>query len=371
MKKSIKRKKAVKWTAAVLAAALLLAVGGTAAWAQRYLSDIPTVSRCPQNIILLIGDGMGARHIEAGDLAQEGRLTLSTLPACTTVTTFSKIWPITDSAASASAMATGKKTVNSRISQTLTGRANASITELAQQYGMRTGVISSKPIYDATPAAFSSHASNRRGTEQIIAGQLSSGVDLLMGEGREKYAAHAQEIAASGRQFITDFGELPTQYDQRILFSVEEISPVCEGENPLLNMTRYALKYLSASDRGFFLMVEGGKIDSKSHEKDLPGMLAELEAFDAAVREAVDFARQDGDTLVIVVADHETGGLKVRSNSGGETTLDDFRFTSTLHTARDVRAFFYPESVVPQLPPRIDNTHIYAVMAQAIGGPAA
>lgn len=371
MKMSITQKKAIKWCCITLVFILLLSLGGTGLWAKIHLSNIPIVNEKPKNIILLIGDGMGVNHIEAGNLCQGEALTMTTFPSQTMVTTFSKTWPITDSAASASAMATGKKAVNNTVSQTLSGKAKPSITELAIQQGMKTGVLSSKAIYDATPAAFSSHAPNRKETALIIDSQIHSQIDLLMGEGKTEYSNYETLIAQNNKQFITSLEALPHTYNQSVLFSVDEILPINNGVNFLKEMTSYALDYLSDSEKGFFLMIEGGKIDSRSHENNLNAMLEELIAFDETVKEALDFAKQDGDTLVIVAADHETGGLHIKSNGNAGRSLENFRFTATIHTPSNIRAYFYPETVVPDLPEKIDNTHIYQIMKQVITGQAA
>lgn len=371
MKLSVKRKKGIKWAYLTLALVLLLTLGGAGIWVNIHISKIPSVSETPDNIILLIGDGMGINHIEAGGVYKNEALTMTAFPTQTKVTTFSKIWPITDSAAAASAMATGKKTVNDVVSQTITGKANHSITELAAEQGMKTGVISSKPIYDATPAAFSSHASNRKKTDKIIESQIRGSVDLLMGAGKEEYMKYEEGMRQNSKQFVTSFDALPSVYHQPVLFALDEILPMERDINLLLEMTKYALDYLSASDKGFFLMVEGGKIDSKSHEKDVEGMLEELIAFDAVVEEALAFAKQDGNTLVIVVADHETGGLTIQSDKEGNPGLTDFKFTTSQHTPKNIRAFFYPETVVPNIPKKIDNTHIYQIMEQVITKQAA
>lgn len=371
MKMSKKQRRSIKWTCITLALVLLLTLTGTGVWAQIHISKIPAVNETPQNIILLIGDGMGGNHIEAGNLYQNKDLVMTTFPTQTKVTTFSKIWPITDSAAAASAMATGKKTINDVVSQTITGKANESITELANRLGMKTGVISSKTAYDATPAAFSGHASNRKKTDQIIESQIKSSVNLIMGEGKEQYSAYQDAIAKNNKKLITSFDALPSSYTQPVIFATDEVLPMSQGVNCLQEMTKYALNYLSDSEKGFFLMVEGGKIDSRSHENNFDGMLEELSAFDAVVNEALNFAKQDGDTLVIVVADHETGGLKLSSNKSGERSLNDFKFTTTQHTPRNVRAFFYPGNVVPNMPETMDNTHIYQIMKQVITKKAA
>lgn len=366
MKMSIKQKRAIKWISIAVVLITFLALAGTGVWAKIHVSKIPIVNQTPKNVILLIGDGMGVNHIEAGNTYLNKDLTMTTLPEQAKVTTFSKIWPITDSAAAGSAMATGKKTLNNTVSQTITGKANQSITELAIEQGKKTGVISSKPIYDATPAAFSGHASNRKKTDTIIDSQIHSSIDLLMGEGKEEYSDYKEAIAENNKNFVTSFEDLPSTYNQPILFSVEEVLPTNQGVNLLQEMTKYALNYLSGSEKGFFLMVEGGKIDSKSHEKNFNGMLEELVAFDTVVKEALEFAKHDGNTLVIVVADHETGGLNIKSNESGVRTLDDFKFTSSQHTPRNVRAYFYPETVVPNIADKIDNTHIYQIMKQVI-----
>lgn len=366
MKISIKQKKSIKWISLTLIFIFLFTLMGTGVWAKIHISKIPTVSGAPKNVILLIGDGMGVNHIEAGNMFNNKALTMTTFPAQTKITTFSKIWPITDSAAAASAMATGKKAVNGTISQTKTGKTNQSITELAIEQGMKTGVVSSKPIYDATPAAFSGHAPSRKKTDTIIDSQIRSSIDLLMGEGKEDYSAHMGKIAENNKKFITSFEELPSNNSQPVLFSTEEVLSTKNGINLLKEMADYAMNYLSGSEDGFFLMVEGGKIDSKSHSNDFNGMLEELIAFDAVVKDVLDFAKQDGDTLVIVVADHETGGLNIKPNKSGQQSAADFKFTSSQHTPRNVRAYFYPETVVTNIPETIDNTHIYQIMKQVI-----
>lgn len=322
----------------------------------------PDVRWHPQNIILLIGDGMGPNHIEVAKKAlNKKNLAMESLLIQGKVTTFSKGLRITDSAAAASAMATGRKTWNDMVSQEKDGMKNENLTEIAIRYGMRTGVISSTNLYDATPAAFSSHTSSRENIDDIIAQQIASEIDLLIGEGKQSYDSHLGKFEEHNRIYINDMKELPNDISKNILCALPELPAEQEGENVLLSCTKYALEMLPNKEQDFFLMVEGAKIDLESHDNDINGMIKELKAFDEVVEYCLDYAQSDRNTCVIVVADHETGGLSFSPNKEISNDL----YSTIYHTYTNIKYFFYPENIA-YIPNRIDNTYIFRMISSII-----
>lgn len=282
----------------------------------------------PQNVILMIGDGMGIGQIEIArklEYGKDGRLFLESLPRTALVHTESANNLVTDSAAGGTALATGKKTNNGMIGVTPDGKETDSILDLFKKNGKKAGVISTNTITDATPAAFTASVSNRwSGQEEIARQQLESGVDVLLGGGRayfkpEKqngrnllkeakqkgyaYAGNREELLnAKGSKLLGLFheGYMNFKLDRHLLKSKEP---------SLKEMTEKAIDILSKGEQGFFLMAEGARIDHASHAGDITGIWKETIEFDEAVKYAVEWAKKDKETLVLIVADHETMGI--------------------------------------------------------------
>ena len=312
-----------------------------------------------KNVILLIGDGMGFNHIKAGNIYSGSRLQMERFAVSGEVMTRSLTPGATDSAAAATAMATGIKTYNGRIAYK-DGKNLTTVAEMAMAEGKKVGVVVTKSVTDATPAAFLTHASDRGETQSIAEQLVNSDVDVLFGLGDEYMYALADSIATDEREYCTTFQTIAdavqSSEKEKIFGLLEDGSIQNFGANTLAQLTRNALTKLSAeADDGFFLMVEGSKIDSASHDNDMQAMLNELQAFNATVSACKEWAAANGDTVVIVTADHETGGLKVpdiKDASEAYDALLDFDssdkwFTKTKHYSVNVGYYIYATSTTP------------------------
>jgi alkaline phosphatase len=295
----------------------------------------------PKNVILFIGDGMGFGQVTSTrikSLGPDGRLRLERLPVTGVVVNHSANSLIPDSAACGTALACGVKTNNGMLGQTRERRYQ-SILEACQAAGYRTGLVVTKNLTDATPAAFASHVTSRKMEPAIARQLLASGVNVLLGGGRRYFLPRAfspdagdpNNLAAliRGNGYVWVLGEAQLQCvdADRVLglFAYEAMKSL-PGEPNLTIMTENAIRLLTRAGvgQGFFLMVEGSQIDSACHNNDPNQMFREVLAFDEAVHAGIDFARPDGHTLVIVTADHETGGLEIvvpKASAKAKTTL--------------------------------------------------
>lgn len=285
-----------------------------------------------KNVILLIGDGMGngVRTLTHLLYRVEGKtLEMETFPVVGLVNTYSMNYPVTDSAAAGSALATGFKTDNKMISVSPSGEFRKTVLERARENGYRVGLVSTTPISHATPGAFGGHDKDRNEKYTIAEQVLANEVDVMLGGGRKyftfrkgsgKYPDRPDLIAraqAMGYNVVFNRRDLMAAGAQRRLLGLfadnymsYDIDRSFYQEPSLAEMTRSAIDSL-VNDKGFFLMVEGGRIDQASHGHDAPTAVTELEAFDKAVAVARAFAQGRGDTLVLVTADHETGGVSI------------------------------------------------------------
>ena len=268
-----------------------------------------------RNVILLIGDGMGVGQLTAAEVMNgDEELVLTSLPYKSLVTTHSSSNYVTDSAASATSIATGYKTRNGMVSVTAEGEDLFTVLEDAEEAGKATGLVTTARVTHATPACFVSHV-NSRDKEMDIAGQLlESSVDVVLGGGRTYFTGLNPED--EGYTVVYDSTELAAFESGKVLglFTLGYMSyesERSENEPSLSEMTAKSLMLLSSDPDGFFLMVEGGRIDHASHDNNFDKTMAEMLEFDLAVLEALEYAAGRDDTLVIVTADHETGGLSI------------------------------------------------------------
>lgn len=285
-----------------------------------------------KNIILLIGDGMGTSHVTLGRIVKGSNLHMDLMPVNSTMSTHpafqAEKW-VTDSAAAGTALATGSKTYNGYISVDTNKKPLETILEKSQKQGKSVGLVTTTRITHATPAVFASHISDRDAENQIAEQMISKGVNVLLGGGRRQFLPSSQsgkrddnkdlidEAKKLGYQYIETRQELNKAKSGKILglFNMThmdyEINRDKYKEPSLAEMTTKAISLLSKEDKGFFLMVEGGRIDHASHANDPATTALDVIAFDDAIKVALDFAKNDKDTLVIVTADHETGGLAI------------------------------------------------------------
>ncbi|MBQ8178688.1 MAG: alkaline phosphatase [Clostridia bacterium] len=322
----------------------------------------PVIEDDAQNVILLIGDGMGINHIKTTELYNNGAmLNMRKLSVTGEVMTRSLSAGATDSAASATTYATGYKTYNGRISY-LNGKPLPTIAEEAMAAGKKVGIVATKVVTDATPAAFLAHSESRKNTMEIATQIVQSDVDVLFGLNNAELKSLASSIQTDTRDYCVSFDEVNASDADKIFGLFDESIPNI-GRNTLASLTETALDRL-ANDNGFFLMVEGSKIDSYSHDNDVKGMIDELNGFDAAVSRAVAWARKNGNTTVIVLADHETGDLRIPADATADMISNDW-FHSSGHTSQNIHYFAYGTGV-EQIPALIDNTDVYDVIKQLL-----
>ncbi len=356
-----------------------------------------------KNVILVVGDGMGVAQREAIQLTSvgaRGTLVMDSLPHAGLVGTNSAnpSYPVTDSAAAATAMASGVKTYKNRIGLNPDGDAVPTVLERAKAAGKAAGLVTTSSVTDATPAAFAAHIEDRDQERQIAHQYLKeSKPDVILGGGRsfwmtgegdpEDLTKRAQE---QGYTYVTDRAALDSAAGPKLLglFAEEEMyEDRDEGKGgsydpavPLPEMTRKAIEVLSEDPEGFFLLVEEEAIDSMGHAKNGTLMLEAGKALDRSVKIAKDFAEEDGDTLLIVVGDHECCGLTVEqyseergtegeedgpfsaANSGQEFVLDH---NASYHTGVDVPLTAMGPGA-ERLNGTYENTFIHDVMVQTM-----
>ena len=277
----------------------------------------------PRNLVLFIADGFGPASATLGRAAKGAPLSFDSLlvGAVETSATDSRV---TDSAASATAYACGVKTYNGAIGTTASGAPCRTILERAEAAGLSTGLVATSRITHATPASFAAHVASRSQEAEIAEQMLASGVDLLLGWGLRFFSSRAdgrdllaeaydaRPVAAGSLSGIDALGDAPTVG----LFAADHLAyEIDRGDDQpsLAEMTGRALDLLSdhAGGAGFFVMIEGSRIDHAGHANDPAAHLGDILAYDAAVAAALAWARADGETLVVSTADHETGGMSL------------------------------------------------------------
>lgn len=314
----------------------------------------------PRNVIILFADGAAmtqfeyggytSRQIRGQDFALFDQLLAN--GSLGLMTTHSNDAFVTDSAAAASAMSTGYKVNNGAVAMTPEGKPLTTLMQVARQSGKRIGLVTTAPVYDATPAAFAVSATSRKDYTQIVDAYFALQPDVLMGGGRDMFLPGGslgsarkdrhdmlKAFAESGYGILQSQDKL-AQVDSGKwlgLFALEDMAFEIDrdfgkvpGEAPvkalvqepsLASMTKAALVTLNGQ-QGFVLLVENESTDTTAHQNDAAALMHDLWAFDAALRVVLDFQAQNPDTLVIVTGDHETGGLSPtyvrRKNADGK-----------------------------------------------------
>ncbi|MFA6173982.1 MAG: alkaline phosphatase [Kiritimatiellales bacterium] len=294
----------------------------------------------PKNIILFIGDGMGLPQVTAGKIAK-GKLEMERCPVTGLVTTWSANALVTDSAAAATALATGVKTRNGALGVAPDGTPLKNVTEYAEEKGKSTGVAVVCALTHATPAGFIVHVSSRK-MDTEIAGQIAaSDVDVLFGGGLNHFSPSLPELQKKMPVVFTAEEFRKLGMPEKAAALLYPVHPPCaaEREIPLKELTQKAIDILSLDKDGFFLMVEGSQIDWACHKNEGTNAVSEVVDFDNAVGAGLDFAGKNGQTLVIVTADHETGGFAVLGGSVENKTVEKTGFVYGEHTAAMVPLF--------------------------------
>ena len=331
------------------------------------LEKLPTTTKEIKNIIFMIGDGMGENHIIAGELYKGEKLNIQKIKNRSYVTTHSTE-TVTDSAAAATALATGYKTNNGMIGKDQYGNNLENLIEFANKKGMRTGIVCTQKLNHATPASFSVHNLDRGNYDEIAQSQIESCIDLMLGGGRQYFSKYKTKMSENDFDWVNDIYELKAvNKDRKVIGTfAEDALSVEENRISLSDLTKEAISRLE-NDSGFFLMVEGSDIDTYSHGGDISKTLNEIIDFDNAVFVAKKYVDENPDTLLIVTADHETGGLNLEGVTTAEQLTNSLFTSGGSHTSANVLLFAYGMGAKDLTKyDLIDNTSICKFVRQGI-----
>ncbi len=307
---------------------VLLCCFTSSSFANEPTSKTPAV---PKNIIIMVGDGMGPAYTSAyryyrdNPDTQEIEQTVfdrllvgnaSTYPA-------RESGYVTDSAAAATALATGVKTYNGAISVDLEKQPIPTLMQQAKKAGMAIGVAVTSQVNHATPAAFLVHNESRRNYEAIAQDYLTTDADVILGGGQRYFPASlVEQFQQRGYQYLTEFDQLETIQPGKVLGLFADVQlPWAINEpdsNHLSKLTQVALQQLSQHPQGFVLLVEGSLIDWAGHNNDIATAMMEMHEFANAIEVVEQYVRQHSDTLMVVTADHSTGGMTIAANDSYE-----------------------------------------------------
>lgn len=308
-----------------------------------------------KNIIYLIGDGMGLASVSMMQLENKYEPTVfDRADNIALQKTYSADNRVTDSAASGTALATGSKTNNTFISVTPDGEPLESLMELAATKGMATGLVVTTYIQHATPAVFYAHHTSRHAYTEISRQLLDSHIDVAIGGGMaffdELYDSRDEAVAtmlSKGFDYAAAM-ETVLAYDgaKPLIALLADKEVGANSGDYLATATREALRLLDArdNDNGFVLMVEGSLIDGMGHGNDAEAQQLEMQGFMGAIEAALAYAESNPDTLVVVTADHETGGLSLVSGNADFNLSEqgvEYRWTTNGHSGVMIPIYLY------------------------------
>ncbi len=324
-----------------------------------------------KNVILMIGDGMGDNTIEATKaLRGHSSLAMENTPVKSHSDIDSFLIPATDSAAGGTALACGIRVWINSVAVYPFAPINVddtpvplTLNELVKTRGMASGVVTTDKTSGATPSDFSAHVLDRGMEEEISADQLVSGIDLIWGGASD--SINEENTAANGYTYVdseTDMNALKPGSKSFAQFSFDDMKYVKNNhDTPTIEeMTKKAIEILDADEDGFFLMVEGACIDKHAHSNDMDNVTLSTEEFAKAVGAALDFAEKDGETLVIITADHATGGIQPDGNGG-------WKFTHDTHDIIDVPVYVSATDAGFSNGDNIKNREIAVQIARVLG----
>lgn len=333
------------------------------------------IPKQPRNVILMVGDGMGVTQITAGLYSNNNKLNLERFKIIGFHKPYASNKLITDSAAGATAFASGVKTYNGAIGVDPDTVAVKTILEYAEENELSTGLVATSTIVHATPASFIAHQPQRKMYEEIARDFLKTEIDLFIGGGKRYFDRRVDGdnlldiLTLRGYKIDTYLeDELPTRLDtdKNYAYLTADKDPltVAAGRSYLPGASKLATDFLHTRGKGFFLMIEGSQIDWGGHANNSDYIISEMLDFDEAIGLVMDYAEKDGETLVIVTADHETGGYAI--NPGSEMGKIEGAFTSDYHTADMVPVFAYGPGA-EAFGGIYENTAIFDKMMKAFG----
>ncbi|MFD2101710.1 alkaline phosphatase [Flagellimonas iocasae] len=314
----------------------------------------------PKNIILMIGDGNGLAQISAAMIANQGNLTMAGIKTIGLVKTASYDDLITDSAAGATAMATGTKTNNRAIGVDPNGKALTSLVDITSEHGFNTAIVTTDAIYGATPSSFYAHRVERDDTEGLVEDLKQSKLDFFISGGQNQEGSIKDAFTTQPMESFDSFQE-PTA----IYLGENKVPSVQNGRKDAFpNAVKKALGVLDSEEKPFFLMVEGAQIDNGGHSNSTSDIVEEMLDFDQAIAEALRFADTNQNTLVVITADHETSGFGIVGGNQSEGMVQG-DFLTVDHTGIMVPLFAYgPQS--QNFGGIYENTEIFQKIVKAI-----
>ena len=332
----------------------------------------------PPRVILFVADGAGVGHWSVARL-EEATEAVERLPVLGLVDTREARGRVTESAAAATALATGVRTVRGAISLGLDSEPRRTVLEAAEERGLATGLVTNARLTDATPAAFAAHVPDRDLEDEIARQMVSSGAEVLLGGGRERFTpglwGGSRDLLAEARgryHYVETADELRSAVSAgsgRSLLGLFSEGPLYEAvpSSPSLpEMTGAALSVLDADPDGFFLMVETEATDTWAHDNaDFSAIARAMADLDRAIAVALDYREGRPETLIVVVADHETGGMAVEAERGRSGRELDY--TTGGHT-RALVPLFAGGPGAEAFGGILDNSRVGELLFDAVGG---
>ena len=308
-----------------------------------------------KNVILIIGDGMGLEHLKSGQL-YDGKEYDFTSWQSVSINTASITYTgqinseATDSAASATAMATGHLTVNKYVGMLSDGTELTTIMDIASGMGKSTGIVTTDSLLGATPSGFSAHTRSRSASKMLIESQINSGVNLLCGTRDSECLENADKIQEKGYAYCENYADLASTFSSDKVYWQLPLAGV-DAEVNLADVSIDALNYLDQNEEGFVLMIEQAHIDKYCHDHEFLGSTQSVSNLNCTVEAVMNWLGDRTDTAVLITADHETGGLKVSNQPeypnpetvtvNGETKTLYYMFTAGAHTTANVALYVH------------------------------
>lgn len=320
-----------------------------------------------KNIILIIGDGMGENQVKVTEkygLAEGQKLDILKAEYRGLIDTNCLNNYVTDSAAAATAFATGVRTNYKRVGMDADGNELSTILDYAASLGKKTGVITTDVLNGATPLAFTAHGTDRYlNGDELIKSQLNSDTDILMGFGEADYFEYKSLIESNGYTYTNDRESMNGCSSSKMISVFNSNSKLKDKMPTLPEMAKKTIDVLSKNDDGFVLVIEEGQIDKKCDAGEIDLMMDAVISLDKTLRVCLNFMRSNDETLVIVLADHETGGLVMK-----EGTPDSTWFTEEDRYHTNVKVPVYAFGTKSKVFDNCDilNSEIYNIMKNCL-----
>lgn len=326
------------------------------------------------NVIYMIGDGMALPQVYAAMLASHEKMTFSQFPYIGVVDTHSASNDITDSAAAGTALASDHKTNNAMLGVNPDSIPVKTVLEVMAEQGKETGIVVSSYVTHATPAAFYAKVPHRKQYEEIAVQMAENPyLNLIIGGGMKYFNQRKDSLDLVARMENELGWKVYDTLDNiditckkyAVMANDNHMPPAAERGDFLPRAVKTALKTLDSAENGFFLMVEGSQIDFACHAHDSTWMMDEMLDFDYAIKVALDYAKEKGNTLVVVTADHETGGLTLPDPQGKYTNVV-FNYSTGSHTCLPVLVYAYGPGA-EQFTGWMQNTELKGKILNACG----